>query len=221
MKFKFSLLPLLFTISIIANIFLAYKVYDLNKRKTVFAVNNFHQVAEIRSQDTVFLGDSLTTWGDWNEFFPDTPIRNRGVPMAKISYFFDQLPYFLKNKPKKLFVLLGINDLHQKREVAEALEDYKKLLSMIHALSPTTVVYTLSLLPINSELYHGYANTDKIEKFNAGIKTLAQTFAMNYVDLNQAMKNEKGELKQDFTYDGIHLTVQGYKTWAQVLGPLL
>ena len=35
----------------------------------------------------------------------------------------------------------------------------------------------------------------------------------NYIDIHSQMKDDKGELKQEITGDGLHLNAEGYKIW--------
>jgi lysophospholipase L1-like esterase len=45
----------------------------------------------------------------------------------------------------------------------------------------------------------------------------------NYIliDLNASFTNEKGFLKEEFTYDGVHLNEKGYNHWVEILKPII
>ena len=49
--------------------------------------------------------------------------------------------------------------------------------------------------------------------FNQRLQKLAKEFDYDYIDLHSQMKDDKGELKQEFTADGLHLNAEGYKVW--------
>ena len=52
-----------------------------------------------------------------------------------------------------------------------------------------------------------------VTAFNASLKKMAQEFRCTWIDLHALMRDENGELKQEFTNDGLHLTDQAYQLW--------
>jgi len=56
-----------------------------------------------------------------------------------------------------------------------------------------------------------------VDKLNDHIKQLASESGAIYLDLHPVMEDAKGELKADFTADGVHLNPQGYQVWLKEL----
>lgn len=57
--------------------------------------------------------------------------------------------------------------------------------------------------------------------FNAKLKPLAIEFDYTYLDLYSIMKDEKGELREDWTGDGLHLKPPAYEAWKKEIDKLL
>ena len=58
----------------------------------------------------VFLGDSITEHGNWNEWFPATPLVNRGISGDTTAGVLARLDTAIDN-PLAVFLLIGTNDL--------------------------------------------------------------------------------------------------------------
>jgi lysophospholipase L1-like esterase len=49
--------------------------------------------------------------------------------------------------------------------------------------------------------------------FNKRLQKLAKEFGYDYIDLHSLMADERGELKAEFTADGLHLNEAAYDVW--------
>ena len=43
--------------------------------------------------------------------------------------------------------------------------------------------------------------------------TLSKKFEITYIDIHSALENKEGKLHPNYTYDGLHLTGEGYVIW--------
>ena len=84
----------------------------------------------IRGNDIVFLGNSITDGCEWAELFNNRHIKNRG-------------------HPKKLFLMIGTNDLAAGVSPEEVAANIGKLLDRFAEESPWTKIYVQSILPVN------------------------------------------------------------------------
>jgi lysophospholipase L1-like esterase len=76
------------------------------------------------------------------------------------------------------------------------------------------------LLPTNetfNKLKHLYFKEDHIRYINQELKQIAQKENVFWVDLYSHFTDETGRLKREYTWDGVHLTLAGYRNWARVL----
>ncbi len=60
-----------------------------------------------------------------------------------------------------------------------------------------------------------------MEQVNVEIRDLATRRGLGLLDLHEAFDDGTGALRDDETYDGLHLTVEGYERWADELEPIL
>lgn len=162
----------------------------------------------------IFLGNSLTDAGRWNDIAPDLPILNRGIS-GDISYgVLARLDEVLRHKPKKIFLMIGVNDLKRAVPTANIIQNYARIVKRIQQESPHTKIYLNSILPINSEKllesFKAVNNTD-IATLNAGLRALSQgKKQVTFVDLYPIVADPSGNLRADITPDGIHLEVAAY-----------
>jgi lysophospholipase L1-like esterase len=76
--------------------------------------------------------------------------------------------------------------------------------------APEVRVHIQSVLPTRDN--HAKHN-ENVRDFNERLQKLAKEFEYDYVDLHTLMADEKGELKAEFTGDGLHLNAEAYKIW--------
>jgi lysophospholipase L1-like esterase len=166
------------------------------------------------TDEIVFVGNSITDYCDWYELFGNQKIRNRGISGDVINGVIERLDEIVRANPKKIFLMIGINDLGQGNSVQEILENYNRLIRLIKEKSPRTKLYLQSILPT-------YRIRDKsneqIMAINDGLKDLASENEYTYVDLFSLLKTKKDELDTVYSFDGIHLNGKGYLVWKQAI----
>src|ERR671932_555708 len=167
--------------------------------------------------EIIFLGDSLTDLCEWREFFRDARIKNRGICGDTTEGILNRLTNIVESKPKKLFIMIGINDLNQGRQVKEILNNYKIILNKIQEKTPKTQVFIQSILPVNSQKFPNYRVNEKIRELNAALEQLAKESSMNYIDLFPSFLDSNNELDAQYTSDGVHLNGQGYLIWKGII----
>lgn len=160
---------------------------------------------------TVFIGHSLIQYGNWDEVLPDYKIINRGIGGSTIEMMTEVINSELKSKPKKMFIMIGVNDMG--KDVENIKSDYSKLFESVK-MYPKTDIYYLSILP-NSYM------KKNIDIANSHVKMLCSTSNIKYIDLNQAFSDKNGFLKKELTIDDVHLSGKGYLKLAEILTPYL
>lgn len=180
----------------------------------------FHHLPMIKSDDIVMLGNSLTEYGgNWNERIPDASglIVNRGIMGDDAVGMLHRLNQITPNKPKKIFVGCGINDVSHNLTVNQVVLRVQRLLSAIRKQTPKSQIYYFSLFPINESfgrwktLRH---RTNDIPLINAKMKTWCKANGITYIDVFSKMtKPDSNVLRPELTVDGLHLTEEGYSVW--------
>ncbi|WP_210356245.1 GDSL-type esterase/lipase family protein [Sphingobacterium tabacisoli] len=162
----------------------------------------------------VFLGNSLTDAGRWNDIAPDLPILNRGIS-GDISYgVLARLDEVLRHEPQKLFLMIGVNDLKRGVPTSNIIQNYERIVRRVQKESPKTKIYLNSILPILPEkLIESFkaVNNADIAILNDGLKRIASAHKhVEFVDLHPIVADRNGNLRAEITPDGIHLEVAAY-----------
>ena len=70
-----------------------------------------HDEEGLQQGAIVFLGNSITEQGWWSLLLKRGDVENRGIGGDNTFGMIDRLPDILKSKPRKIFLMAGINDL--------------------------------------------------------------------------------------------------------------
>lgn len=162
----------------------------------------------------VFLGNSLTEAGRWSDIIGKKGVLNRGIS-GDISYgVVARMDEVLRHQPKKIFLMIGVNDLKRNVPTANIIQNYGRIVQKIRKKSPKTRIYLNSILPVNPdkliEPFQAVKNSD-IAILNESLQHIANTNKhVQFVDLHPVLADSNGYLKADITPDGIHLEVSAY-----------
>ena len=151
------------------------------------------ELLPIRSSDIVFLGNSLTDGCEWSELFDNRHIRNRGISSDRACELAERLDPIVEGHPKRLFLMIGINDL-------------------AGGAAPGKVVADIAYR-------NHYAHADRIVPTNELLKALCEEKGVTYIDVWSALADGEGLLDKRYTNDGVHLVGEGYLVWRDVLKP--
>ena len=184
--------------------------------------NTLFEKLPARPGATVMLGDSQTALCEWQELLGDsTTVLNRGISGDYTDGVFRRLDEVLRHRPRRIFLLIGVNDLFfgNKQPAAEA--RYRDIVQKIRHESPDTELILQSILPVNNKARSLPASNVEIREMNTRIARIAKDYALPYIDLYEALIDAGGELSLRFTDDGIHLNGTGYTVWKNALEPFL
>lgn len=163
--------------------------------------------------DIVFLGDSLTDIGEWQELFKNARIKNRGISGDTTKGILNRIDEVIDSQPQKIFIMIGINDLTKGSSVDETFNNYQNILSIFQKENPKTKVFVQSVLPVNNQKHPNIGANNKIIDLNNRLKDLAKKISFNYIDLFSDFLDSDNQLDAQYTTDGIHLNGQGYLLW--------
>jgi len=90
------------------------------QRKTQF------ELMPERNTDIVFLGDSITARFEWQEYFSDLTVTNRGIDSDVTEGVLNRLDTVENQHPEKIFLMIGINDIMHKLPPDVSMQNYKK-----------------------------------------------------------------------------------------------
>ncbi|MCR5042244.1 MAG: hypothetical protein K6C36_09145 [Clostridia bacterium] len=118
-----------------------------------------------------------------------------------------------------IILMVGINDVYL-YEDADWLAAYRSLIAAVKERAPEAQIYLHGMLPVNDaiEAQNDYStdNAD-IQARNRLLASLADEQGLPYIDADAVLADESGFLKAELTTDGIHMNVEGCRTWADYL----
>ncbi|PKO17975.1 hypothetical protein CVU37_06490 [candidate division BRC1 bacterium HGW-BRC1-1] len=172
----------------------------------------------------VLLGDSISEGHPAKEI-AGFRVVNMGISGDKIAMEPDggvlrRLDVVARAKPAHVFLMVGVNDFWHTppKPVADAKADYSKLAEALANALPDSKLWMLSTFPTAGN--HADFNP-LVKELNERVRAQAELHGTEYVDLHPVLADPKGELRTEFTSDGIHLTPQGYDAWTSEMERLL
>jgi lysophospholipase L1-like esterase len=165
----------------------------------------------------VFLGDSITEWTAWEDWFPELRTTNRGTGGEAVGDVLERLQSAII-APKAVSLLIGTNDLHglgKSSDVDQIAEQMRTLVRRIRVMAPSASLFVNSILPRSAHF------RDRIVKLNAHYHQIADESGATYVNIWPVLAGIDGAIRPELTADGLHLSIAGYRAWTDVLRPYL
>lgn len=161
----------------------------------------------VKPGQILFAGSSLMEQFPIQEFIADfdlpLTIYNRGVGGFTTSEMLACTPDVLHNR-------------------------YRTILSGIREHLPQAKLFLLAYYPVNPDVADAgmkevlkVRNNDCICRANEMVKELAAEVGAAYIDVGDDIKDEKGQLKAEYTVEGMHMYANGYKAVLDRLLPHL
>ncbi|WP_215224656.1 GDSL-type esterase/lipase family protein [Echinicola shivajiensis] len=179
----------------------------------------YNQIPPIK-HNIVFLGNSITEKGEWQELLPEFTVANRGIGGDNTFGVLARLDNIIALQPEHLFICIGINDLGRGLPVETIVKNHNRIIQKLKNQLPQTKIYIQSILPLNEEvLKYDYLKNKggSIIKLNHHLQILCKNRGITFVEINKIMSTPTGELKKELTIDGIHLKPEAYFLWAEYL----
>jgi len=174
---------------------------------------SFYEEFAVSPGEYVFLGDSITRGGFWEEMFPSAPIKGRGVGGDMTRDLLARLDAITSGMPGRIYLMIGTNDLFVGVPRDEILANVRELIERVRRESPATELYVQSVLPRGAEF------RERIVDLNTELESLVLTSGGSYIDLYALFVDPDGSLRDDYTNDELHLNGLGYRRWQQALLP--
>lgn len=179
---------------------------------------------------TVLLGDSITDFFNWYELFYDfskvsgQAVYNRGISGDTTDRLLERLDdNVLSINPKNIVLLIGTNDIGRGLPLSMSVENVSKIIEITKEKCPDVNFILQAVYPINRGMRDKFEkrSNEKIELMNKEFIKLSEKYGCVWLDITGKLKDETGNLKKEYTYDGLHLNVNAYKIVAENVIPLL
>lgn len=175
----------------------------------------------------VFVGDSLTQRYPISEFYPGVHLYNRGIDGDTTEGLSKRLNLSIFDlKPNVVVMQIGTNDLQVLGLPKEkTVESIQSLIQTIHQEMPKLKILLLSLYPVNQSsdklvntIIVGPRKNQDIQWINDHIRTFK---GVEFVDVYPSLLDEEGQLKMQYSKEGLHLSLAGYAVVTEVVKPRL
>jgi lysophospholipase L1-like esterase len=178
-------------------------------RRGLFALSKVEHAA------IVMLGDSLTEGAPWAELTGCPYLAERGIGGDTTAKLIVRMGDALKLKPRAVFLMIGVNDISLAVPKETIVANYKTILDRLKG----THVVAAYVLPVAASYSKRQTNA-AIAALNESIAgLLAGRPDTAVLDLRPQLRGADGSLREEFSYDGIHLTPKGYAIWRDAIAP--
>lgn len=176
----------------------------------------------VDSTNIVFLGNSLTHGCEWHELLDMPNVVNRGINGDIVEGIRERISSVVNGHPAKIFLMVGANDVSHDLTADSIVTAVTALIDYITEATPSTRLYVQSMLPINNSFgrYRLMKGKEQvIRDINAKLEPEVRRRGLTWVNLNPAFCDAAGNLRADFTNDGLHLLAPGYMVWRDIVLP--
>ena len=190
------------------------------------SLNEIDKLRYSEGLEAVFMGNSITEgWVQQRpEFFTENNFLGRGISGQTTDQMLLRFrPDVIDLNPKRVVILAGTNDIAENngKVSLSAISGYIE--SMVELANSNEIeVFIVSVLP--AEIYpwrtHLKPNI-QIPKLNNLLQKMAEKHKVEYVDIFTVMTNERMGLDENYAYDGVHPTLEGYLKMESILLPYL
>jgi lysophospholipase L1-like esterase len=176
------------------------------------------------STSIVMLGNSLTHGCEWHELFDNHKVLNRGINGDIVEGIADRIDPIVNGHPAKIFLLTGVNDVSHNLTADSIANALGQLIDTIRTRTPQTRLYVQSLLPINNSFGRYklmFGKEQVIRDINALLEPIAKAKGCVWLNSYPIFCDADGNLKAEWTNDGLHLLGPGYLAWRDFLLPYI
>lgn len=186
---------------------------------------DFTDVDETYFDDALFIGDSRTVglkkYTDISDHADFRCVTSQTVYKALTSDFAGAgtLEKTIKAKQySKIYIMLGVNELGS-GTTEDYIKSFTELVDTILEWSPNSKIILQGIMKVDRSKSDSdkVFNNSNIQARNNALATLADNDRVFYIDVNEAVCDEDGYLRDNLTYDHLHLLGKSNEIWKQFL----
>ena len=166
-------------------------------------------------KDITLIGNSL--FDNWKiEKLNNNSVANLGIAGISTEQYQEYILDVNKIKylANKIFVMTGTNDIVDKSLNFEViLNNINKLIKSLLKINKVSKIY---FIEIPSIAFRMDRSKEKIFRLNEYLKNNLDE-KIEYIEVNEYMTDDFGNLRLEYTYDGLHFNEEGYKILKEIL----
>lgn len=196
---------------------------NLHLKKIIKVLDSKTETKEVVKKDKIiFLGDSITHRYDLKKYYDNKNIINQGVEGDTTEDIINRLQTSIYDyNVRKVILLIGTNDIGIGKD---PIENIKLIINKIKSYDNSIEIIVESIYPINNTKNSkiqkdtvGIRNNKKIKETNKKIKEICKEKNITYVNVYDELTDKNGNLKLEYTVEGLHISDEGYKKITNVL----
>ena len=196
---------------------------NLHLKKIIKVLDSKMETKEVVKKDKIiFLGDSITHRYDLKKYYDNKNIINQGIVGNTTKDVLERLQTGVYDyNVKKVILLIGTNDIGNQED---PIENIKLIINKIKSHDNSIEIIVESIYPINNTKNSkikkdvvGTRNNEKIKETNKKIKEICKEKNITYVNVYEELTDKNGNLKLEYTVEGLHISDEGYKKITNVL----
>lgn len=175
--------------------------------------------------DVLFIGDSRTVGlrdytplSEHADFLCETSLTISKLLKSNFKGKGTVEQFLSKNDYGKIYIMVGVNELGT-GTTEDFLGEYSSTIDRIRELEPDAKIVIQAIMNIDRERSSKdkvYNNSNILGRNNA-IATLADNETIFYIDVNEAVTDEEGFLRDDLRGDHLHLRGASNEVWVDFL----
>jgi lysophospholipase L1-like esterase len=162
---------------------------------------------------SIIVGDSLSMWFPPEKLPSGKLWLNQGISGDTSGGILKRLGAFSATRPEIIYVMAGINDLRKGVNDETILRNHRQIIRNLRQAHPNTQIIVQSILPTSLTTI----SNSRIRKINSQLALIAKQEGANYLNIHSWFTNFEGNLRQELTTDGLHLSREGYDIWRSAL----
>lgn len=177
--------------------------------------------------DAVFLGDSRTVglqlYSGWDncDYLADVGMTiydclDRDISFGDIQHTTAR-DVLSTSRYGKVYIMLGINECGS--NINTYFDKYTEVVDQIHRWQPDAIIVVQGIMKVGAQksATHPSINNANITARNEKLATLANDWYIYYLDINEAVCDENGNLTDGYSFDQVHLYAKYYSLWCDYL----
>ncbi len=178
---------------------------------------SYHNKTAAKEAQIVFFGDSITEMLPISDWYGDYSLKsglelyNRGISGdSSIGLYGRAKENVTCIKPSAVIILIGTNDIGFGLDGDFVKTNIEKALVLIKEECPECKIILQAIYPV-IDGKAGKRKNSIILQTNKKLKAVAEKQKVTYLDFTDILADEKGNLRSEYTFDGLHLSAAGYE----------
>ncbi len=180
-------------------------------------VNKFEKMDYPPHTTTLFIGDSMTEGFDLKKHIGGDSLVNMGIGGDFTSGVLKRLYLAERLQPRKVFVMIGINDILKNVSQERIQSHYSQIIAQLKSACPQAGIYIQSCLPTTGMGGGEETNAQviaRVKQLNNFLVNECERQGVYFVNLYPLFEKPMDHMNSALTYDGLHLNEAGNRVWA-------